>query len=127
MSWDVNDGGEDAGVKVVHESFGKDEFIRLRSLVTDDMLKKATVAANHDPRNYDNPAYQVSLIAAMVLPDSHVLNRKTSKPLQWSEAGVRMLTPQQKQWIISQINERDGMAEDKENTIEIAGVAANFR
>ena len=97
----------DPGVLVKHSAFDDEEFIKLRSVLTDGVLEGAREAAAKKPK--DGAAFQVALILASVLDWRIKDARKPGMPwIPLTDSGIRSISPQVRLWVQERINELDG-------------------
>lgn len=115
---------DDSGLVVKHDGFDETEFVRLRTVLSDDILEAATEKANKTGK-FVNRTFVTHLILGMVL-DMHVIDARTGKPYERTVAGIQSMPTQFRQWLQGEINRCDGSVAHLAS-IEINGVKLPFR
>jgi len=125
MPWSFAPEGDapDPGVAVTHPSFGEDEVIVLKSVLTDAVVDEANRAATQG-EEYRPGVYRDALIKLAVKEFRVKGPGGAYVPL--TDGLLRRMSPQLKNWLVAEINKCDGSVAPAA-TIEIEGVPVPFR
>jgi hypothetical protein len=126
----VPEGQEDPGVYAVYPSLPADQWVKFKTVLTDDILDQANEAGNKTS-TFSNTRYRTTLIKLMVLKCN--VKDRTKDPAAENpyvdlrdDATLARLPSQFKLWLQGEIQRCDGSLA-KVSTVVIGGVPCSFR